>query len=518
MLYLLTVFISTNLSASTLQIHVVDETGHPIWARIEVRGQNQKMYFPADAVMDRTVGKGVVPPYYKESFVIQGQCQVGVPPGEYRVIGEHGLEYSSVEKDVTVTGQENTAVTLRLQPWIRMAKLGWWSGELHIHRPEADAKSLVLAEDLNFGPIMTAWVAGNGRQQPQQMQIHSPPQPWEPNSPDLIQADATHFATVRNAEDERWGGAWLFMGLRDLPPGWGASSPYYPLGLKFVQEAHEQRSPNSLLPWFDIEKPYWWEVPVMMALAKPDSFEVLTNHFMQYQTMDNVAWGRPPDPKEYQGLDGWFRYTLDIYYHFLNLGVHVPASAGTASGVMRNPVGYNRVYVKLTGPFSVDKWFEGLHEGKNFVTNGPMIFFNLTPDGSRLKATVEAVGREPLDRIEIVADGKIIHWFPAPPGTLRYKADFVIDPKDYSWIAARCFLRPGLTIRLAHTSPVYLKGHADCRPDAQFFVNWMNDLISLTKADTKRFSSDAERDDALKIYDQALAFYEQKLQQGCGGN
>jgi hypothetical protein len=440
---------------------------------------------------------------------------VDVPPGEYRVIGEHGLEYSSVEKDVSVTEQQTVAVTLRLQPWIRMSKLGWWSGEMHIHRLAAHAKILVLAEDLNFGPIITAWVDRSGRKD-----IVLPPgeDPWKPESPDLIKADATHFATLRNAEDERWGGAWLFMGLGELPSGWGGTSQYYPSGLKFIQEAHAQRSAHSLLPWFDIEKPYWWEVPVMMALAAPDSFELLTNHFMQYQTMDNVAWGRPPDPKEYAGLEGWFKYTLDIYYHFLNLRLHVPASAGTASGVMRNPVGYNRVYVNFPGPFSVDKWFEGLHEGRNFVTNGPMLFFNLTPDGSLLKGTVEAVGREPLDRIEIVADGKIIHWFPAPPGTLRYKTDFVIDPKVYSWVAARCFLRPGLTIRLAHTSPVYLKGHDDCRPDAQFFINWMNDLINLTKADTKRFSSEAERGDTLNIYGDALAFYEQKLQQGCGGN
>jgi hypothetical protein len=114
LLCLLTALIPATLSAATLQIHVVDETGHPIWARIEVRGQDQKMYYPPDAVMDRAVGKGVVPPYYKESFVIQGECQVDVPPGEYRVIGEHGLEYSSVEKDVSVTEQQTVAVTLRL--------------------------------------------------------------------------------------------------------------------------------------------------------------------------------------------------------------------------------------------------------------------------------------------------------------------------------------------------------------------------------------------------------------------
>ena len=105
---------------------------------------------------------------------------------------------------------------------------------------------------------------------------------------------------------------------------------------------------------------------------------------------------------------------------------------------------------------------------------------------------------------------------PAPPGTLDYKADFTFDPKDYTWVAARCFLRTADTIRLAHSSPVFLPGHHDCRPDAKYFVDWISDLISATK--TRKFPTAADQDRLQDLYGQALAFYTQKSQQGCSPN
>ena len=66
-------------------------------------------------------------------------------------------------------------------------------------------------------------------------------------------------------------------------------------------------------------------------------------------------------------------WTQEIYYHILNCGLRIPPSAGSASGVLPNPVGYNRVYVHLDGPFAYEKWWEGLRAGRSFVTNGPLL-------------------------------------------------------------------------------------------------------------------------------------------------
>jgi hypothetical protein len=253
-----------------------------------------------------------------------------------------------------------------------------------------------------------------------------------------------------------------------------------------------------------------------MALAPPDSIEVLGNHFMQYGIDDVTDWGRPPTKHQANDRWSWLQYTLGLYYRYLNLGFHVPPSAGSASGAHPNPVGYNRIYVRLTGQFTVEKWFAALREGRSFITNGPMLSFEVNSTGPVARASVEAHAREPIDRIELVANGEVIQWAPAPPGTLDYKAEFKFDAREYTWVAARCFLRTADTIRLAHSSPVFLPGHRDCRPDAKYYADWVSDLIDKTK--TEKLPPAADRDHLLDLYGQALAFYLQRYRQGCSAN
>src|SRR5439155_9501505 len=56
-------------------------------------------------------------------------------------------------------------------------------------------------------------------------------------------------------------------------------------------------------------------------------------------------------------------------------GLRLPPSAGSASGVLPNPVGYDRVYVHLDGELSYERWWEALRAGRVFVSNGPLQCF-----------------------------------------------------------------------------------------------------------------------------------------------
>src|SRR6185503_5613712 len=67
------------------------------------------------------------------------------------------------------------------------------------------------------------------------------------------------------------------------------------------------------------------------------------------------------------------RWTQDIYFHLLNSGLRVPPSAGSASGVLPNPVGYNRVYVHTGERLDYEAWWQGLKTARSFVTNGPLL-------------------------------------------------------------------------------------------------------------------------------------------------
>lgn len=66
-------------------------------------------------------------------------------------------------------------------------------------------------------------------------------------------------------------------------------------------------------------------------------------------------------------------WTHTVYYHVLNCGLRIPPTASSASGVARNPLGYNRVYVFVENNFSYEAWWDGLRAGRVMVTNGPLI-------------------------------------------------------------------------------------------------------------------------------------------------
>jgi hypothetical protein len=86
---------------------------------------------------------------------------------------------------------------------------------------------------------------------------------------------------------------------------------------------------------------------------------------------ESEAW-KPRDTKRLEGPKGNGFWTQEIYYQILNSGLRLP-SAGSASGVLPNPVGYNRVYVYLDNSFSYEKWWGGLRAGRSFVSNGPLL-------------------------------------------------------------------------------------------------------------------------------------------------
>src|SRR4029434_1302553 len=75
--------------------------------------------------------------------------------------------------------------------------------------------------------------------------------------------------------------------------------------------------------------------------------------------------------------------TAWVWYRLLNCGFRIPAAAGTDAmtnfASLRGPVGMNRVYVKLDGPLSRERFLAGIKAGRTFATNGPLV--ELTIDG-----------------------------------------------------------------------------------------------------------------------------------------
>lgn len=463
--------------AAELRIAVSDETGKPIWTRLEVRDSAGKMYQAPGSIHETMTKARGGKPFYLGSFIVNGSAVLDIPPGTYTLIAEHGTEYERAVREVTAPAD----LSMELKPWIRMAELGWWSGDMHVHHSQQDAVGITQAEHLNFTVLVN-----RGKQE---FLRHWPAEA-------LQKVSDRYWISLRNIEDERRGGSWIFNGLK-TPLEIGREGGWFPQGLDYVRQAQSQGA------WFDIDMPFWWEVPVMVALGKPDSLDILHNQFLQYGIDESEYWGRQRDRKIYPGWQGFVDYSMELYYRYLNLGYRIPPSAGTGTGVMPSPTGYSRLYAKLQGPFTPEKWYQAIRDGQSFVTNGPMLLTSF--ENGQINVTAQA--REAIDRLELVANGKVIETVRAGADSKRMTAHWKIAPTRYSWCAVRCILKTEDTIRMAHSSPIYLAGNFDARSDADYFVRWIDELITITEAEPARFEKPEQRDAVLALYRQAREIY-----------
>jgi hypothetical protein len=274
----------------------------------------------------------------------------------------------------------------------------------------------------------------------------------------------------------------------------------------------------------DQEKPFWWEAPINVALGGVDTMGIINNHLQREEIMNREAWGKPRDMDRYPGYQGFVQNVLDLYYRYLNLGLKLPISAGSASGVLKNPVGYNRLYVHLGegDRFSYDEWFRVMKLGRAFATNGPMLFFSIhgselgttlkVPAGGKFqeRALLKVISQTVIDKAEILYNGEVVEEF-SGGGSSELTKEFDISVDKSGWIVARAFEKNEKTIRLAHTNPIYVEVGSPMKPHreaAQYYLAWCRELLAASVADKERYATDKQREEVESLYRRAISFYE----------
>jgi hypothetical protein len=158
------------------------------------------------------------------------------------------------------------------------------------------------------------------------------------------------------------------------------------------------------------------------------------------------------------------------YYHFLDLGFKLTATAGSDFPYgRRTQIGETRFYTYVGDDFTFDNWRSSFHAGHTFVSNGPIIDLKVNgvipgeeldvAKGSTLSITARAFGHAeqvPLESLEIVAHGRLLKSVtPEEPGqsTEELTVELEIPVEHGMWIAARAQAGPE---QAAHTTPVYV--------------------------------------------------------------
>lgn len=445
-------------SGGELELMILDAaTGKPVPARVHIKNQRG------------TAPKVPKLPTWNDHFACWGKVILTLPKGKYDFEIERGLEYRPITGNFVIEQGATDNKTVELKRFVDMKKEGWWSGDLHIHRDPKDMDLLMESEDLHIGPTITWWNDQN------LWKTEKIPDPL------LIKRDNLRFTELMAGEDERAGGALLFFGLPSPLPIIGLDRDY-PCGAAVMALAKKQ--PNVHI---DAEKPFWWDFPVWVATGQVDSVGIANNHQQRSGMLDNEAWGRPRDKLRYASPWGNGRWSVDIYYHLLNCGLRIPPSAGSASGVLPNPPGYNRVYVHCGDELTWEKWWEGLRAGRVVITNGPMlrpsveghmpghIFQGSQGQDLSLETSLNLATREKIDYLEIIRDGQVVEEVRLDQLAKREGKLPPLKFNSSGWFLIRAVTNAPKTFRFAMTGPYYVDFGKPriSRRSAQFFVDWV---------------------------------------------
>lgn len=371
-------------------------------------------------------------PVFADHFVFDGEITLKLSKGQYHFELECGPEFLDQQGHFEIHDFADDEKTIEMRRFVDMAKEGWYSGDLDVVRPVSEMELLMRADDLHV--------------------VHLFPLP-KGLKKDIIQA-GTH----------------LFDGNRCYRP---------------AEEAPV---------WNDVQQIADWDLPLRIAQGQIDSIELASAGFQRNKMVSNEKGCRPRDVSKFPGNEGFARWQEAIYFHLLNSGLRIAPSAGSGSGRVPNPVGYNRVYAHVDGEFSCDAWLASLKAGRSIVTNGPMIrprvegelpghvFQADAGQSLELEVTLNLATRDKLSYLDIVKDGRIhrtirLEEFRSSGGKLP-----LVKFERSGWFLLRAVAENAQTHRFAMTAPYYVEmGYQQriSKTSVQFFLDWIDERMKM---------------------------------------
>jgi len=504
---------SGNLSAKVLTserswVHgkIIDSsTGRPTAARIHFRSPDGRYFPPYGHTHD--VNDNWFEDYGADLLLgdtpyayVDGTFQGELPVGDVYVEVSKGFEFQPIRQKINIKpGQRELEITLDRNSNLRAS--GWVTADTHTHFLTPETAHLeAAAEDVNVINLLAA----------QWGDLYT-------NVGDLT----GEVSGSSSAETIVWVGSenrQHFMGHISLMGATG--SPIFPMSTsgpsegyigdptvramsEWADEAHEKGG-LAIVPHFPFPHS---EVIAEVVLGKVDGLEIRDFHV---PTMDTFA--------------------VHEWYRLMNCGYRVPAVGGTDKMSAGMPVGGVRTYAYIgDDELSHVSWSDAVRAGRTYTTSGPLMDFTveglrpgdeltLPESGGSVHVTATATCAMPINKLEIVFNGKVIAQVSSKDGAKMLAIDESIDLPGSGWMAARAVSdlvawHVWPVNFAAHTSAVYVKaGRTDVFDAAlgkylittmQGGVEWLDTLA--TRADAERHAT------IRKVYTDAIGAVEKKM-------
>ncbi len=480
-----------------LALDIRDAAGKRIPARVTALGGDRRWHAPANAWMrgDEAFDRSLQPSE-THYFHCVSPCELELPAGDTALTVQYGFRHLPKSEVVNIGPGERRELRVELAGNDLPDSFGHHvNADLHVH--------------MNYG--------GHYLNTPARM---------------LAQQDAEDLDVVYNLivnKEERIPDVGYFSAAPD--PASGGRVLFH------AQEFHTslwghlgllQLSDHLLLPDFAAYRHTAFASPwphngaiadlahaqgALVGYVHPADAEILpeTDRSLSYELPADVAEGKV-DYLEVMGFSD-HRITAAIWYRLLNLGYRVSAGAGTDAmanyASLRGPAGVTRVFLETGGAKTRAALYSALKEGRNFVSNGPLLGLELAglrPGGVLREASgpvpFRVALRSPVavDHFELVYNGKVIRTFELTGDRRSLDASGEISLPRGGWLLLRAWNEHAdpLVFDLypyASTGPIYLElpgGPESAAEDAAYFVAWMDRVVAAAEANSN-YNNEQER-------------------------
>jgi hypothetical protein len=530
--------------AVTVVLGVRDEDGQPTTASFIFRDRMGRVY--------PSPGRRLAPDFFFHPQIYRSNGEtVALPPGRYEVEVMRGPEYLVTRRTIEVPRGRVHREIFPLRRWINLAKMGWYSGDHHVHaagcahyesptegvKPE-DMWRHIVGEDLDVGCVLSWGPCWYAQKQFFEGKIHSLSTPdylmrYDVEVSGFPSSHAGHLCLLRLKEDDYPGTTrieeWPSWDLPVLK--WGKSQGGV---VGFSHSGWGLKISGSTLPSD--------EVPPFDGIGANEYIVDVV-----HDAVDFISSVDTPAPWE-----------LNIWYHTLNCGYRAKLSGETDFPcIYGERVGLGRVYVKLDeGQLDFDRWCEGIKQGRSYVSDGKshLIDFrvdNVAPgeSGGELKlakagtvkvtaqvaahldttptAEARAIRSRPLDQkpywdlerariddsrkipVEVIVNGRPVARTEVTADGNIEGVSFDIPIQKSSWVALRVFSS-------SHTNPVFVLVDGKPIRASKKSAEWCVKAVDQCWSQKEKAIRAPEKEAARKAYDVARDAYKRALSESEG--
>ena len=232
------------------------------------------------------------------------------------------------------------------------------------------------------------------------------------------------------------------------------------------------------------------DTPQWLASGRVDAIQVISDYLTRDgKSSIKLSEMYHPEPGQFKGPRGPGRLVENLYWLVLETGLRVPPSAGSGVGRNSSPLGYNRVYVNLPGTLrSLERFEEGLYEGRSFITNGPLLRAKVNEElpgatlsanaGSKLALNValELTVSDPVEYVDVIFNGDAIYHARLDEYAKQGGKIPMLEVERSGWLVVRVVTGCEDTYRFASTAPFNIQFDGENRISksaCQMFLTWL---------------------------------------------